>query len=100
MLSGSDRGLLHYFFIIEDAQSCKIVFHFLKRTQHRLPISINRFAVRRLCLLRHGMALSGVKNVLAGIGTDRPKPRWALDKRGEHAAFESSRTTQSDERIV
>ena len=67
MLGRSDRGLLDYFFIIEDSQSRKVIFHFLKRSQHRLPIRIDRLAVRGLCLLRHGATPSSVKNVLARI---------------------------------
>ena len=68
MLGGSDRGLLDNFFIIEDSQSCEIIFHFLKCAKDRLPVGINRFAVRGLCLLRYGVAFPCVKNVLARVG--------------------------------
>ena len=68
MLGGSDRGLLDYFFIIEDSQSCEIVFHFLKCAQHRLPVGINRFAVRGLRLLRYGVAFPASKMYSLAVG--------------------------------
>src|SRR5882762_9927362 len=99
-LGSEDRTLLRVCFLLENAKCCQVVFDLLEASQDGFAVVGDGLVVGSDGLIRVGAATTRVKNGRNCRRANRPEDARAGQERGDHTAFETPCSAQTDIRII